>query len=76
MPGSIKSFKSKLLGVLSLGAIAATNAAAAGITMGADGSITGSFDLANVYVVGAAVFGAIATIAVISISIRMLRKAG
>ena len=66
--------KSKVLAFVGLG-LGAVNAVAADITMGADGAVTGTFNLTNVYAVGAAVFGALATIAAISICFRMIRKA-
>lgn len=58
---------------LGLGAI---NATAADLTMGTDGAVTGTINLSNVYVVGAAVFGALAAIAVVSIAFKMIRKVG
>jgi hypothetical protein len=58
---------------LGLGAV---NATAADLTMGTDGVVTGTINLSNVYVVGAAVFGALAAIAVVSIAFRMIRKVG
>nr|DAW36602.1 MAG TPA: coat protein [Inoviridae sp.] len=65
--------KSAFLAIgLGLGAVSAT---AADLTMGTDGTVTGTFNLSNVYAVGAAVFGALATIAAISICFRMIRKA-
>lgn len=66
--------KSKVLVFVGLG-LGAVNAVAADITMGSDGTVTGTFNLTNVYAVGAAVFGALATIAAISICFRMIRKA-
>jgi len=68
-----KKAKSKLV----LGAVAsagAINATAADLTMGTDGAVTGTINLSNVYVVGAAVFGALAAIAVVSIAFKMIRK--
>lgn len=61
--------------VLGLG-LGAVNATAADLTMGTDGTVTGTINLANVYAVGAAVFGALAAIAVVSIAFRMIRKVG
>lgn len=58
---------------LGLGAV---NAIAADLTMGNDGVVTGTINLANVYAVGAAVFAALAAIAVVSIAFRMIRKVG
>lgn len=58
---------------LGLGAV---NATAADLTMGTDGVVTGTINLSNVYVVGAAVFGALAAIAVVSIAFKMIRKVG
>lgn len=58
---------------LGLGAV---NATATDLTMGTDGTVTGNINLSNVYVVGAAVFGALAAIAVVSIAFRMIRKVG
>lgn len=66
--------KSKVLAFVGLG-LGAVNAVAADITMGSDGTVTGTFNLTNVYAVGSAVFGALATIAAISICFRMIRKA-
>lgn len=62
-----------VVGGLSLGAV---NSVAADITMAADGTVSGTFNLTNLYVVGAAVFAAVATVAVLSLSIKFLRKAG
>ena len=67
-------FKSKVLALFSLGSVSAF--AATGLTMSTDGTVSGSFDLSNVYVIGGAVFAALAAIAVISIAFKMVRKAG
>ena len=70
----LSGLKSLFLAVgLGLGAMSAT---AADLTMGTDGTVTGTINLANVYAVGAAVFGALAAIAVVSIAFRMIRKVG
>ena len=70
----LSGLKSAFLAVgLGLGAMSAT---AADLTMGTDGTVTGTINLANVYAVGAAVFGALAAIAVVSIAFRMIRKVG
>lgn len=75
MPKFLSTAKGKAtsLVIASAGAI---NATAADLTMGTDGTVTGTINLANVYVVGAAVFGALAAIAVVSIAFRMIRKVG
>ena len=66
--------KSAFLAIgLGLGAMSAT---AADLTMGSDGAVTGTINLSNVYAVGAAIFGALAAIAVVSIAFRMIRKLG
>lgn len=75
MPKFLSTAKGKAtaLFIASAGAI---NATAADLTMGTDGTVTGTINLANVYAVGAAVFGALAAIAVVSIAFRMIRKVG
>ena len=75
MPKFLSTTKGKAtaLVIASAGAI---NATAADLTMGTDGTVTGTINLSNVYVVGAAVFGALAAIAVVSIAFRMIRKVG
>lgn len=40
------------------------------------GVVSGTFDLTNVYKIGAVVFAALAAIAVLSIAFKMIRKAG
>ena len=67
-----KGLKSKVLGLFALGSVAM----AEGITMSDTGVVSGSFDLTNVYKIGAAVFAALAAIAVLSIAFKMIRKAG
>ena len=64
--------KSKVLGLVALGSVAM----AEGITMSDTGVVSGSFDLTKVYKNGAAVFAALAAIAVLSIAFKMIRKAG
>lgn len=64
--------KSKVLGLFALGSVAM----AEGLTMSDQGVVSGAFDLSNVYKIGAAVFAALATIAVLTIAFRMVKKAG
>lgn len=64
--------KSKVLGLFALGSVAM----AEGITMSDAGVVSGTFDLTNIYKIGAAVFAALAAIAVLSIAFKMIRKAG
>lgn len=75
MPKFLSTAKGKAtaLVIASAGAI---NATAADLTMGTDGTVTGTINLANVYAVGSAIFGALAAIAVVSIAFRMIRKIG
>ena len=77
MPKFLSTVKGKLATGVAIASIGAMNAAAATkLTMGTDGTVTGDIDLANVYAVGAAVFAALAAIAVVSIAFRMIRKIG
>lgn len=76
MPKFLSTVKGKLATALVIASAGAINATAADLTMGTDGTVTGTINLANVYAVGAAVFGALAAIAVVSIAFRMIRKVG
>lgn len=76
MPKFLSTAKGKITTAVAVVSVCAMNAAATDLTMGTDGTVTGTINLANVYAVGAAVFGALAAIAVVSIAFRMIRKVG
>lgn len=66
--------KGKVLGVFTLGSLAATNAMAEGITFAKDTGFAGSFDLTYFYSAIGIVVTAIAIVAAIGLGIRQFRK--
>ncbi|WP_169940136.1 hypothetical protein [Campylobacter sp. RM15925] len=72
MPKFLSGLKAKVLSLFALGSVALADT----LTMSDQGVVSGTFDLANVYKIGAAVFAALATIAVLTIAFRMVKKAG
>lgn len=69
-----KSAKSKVLALLSVGFLGASNAIAAGITFQKDTGFGGEFDLTYFYSAIGIVVTAIAIVAAISVGIRQFRK--
>ncbi|WP_169778811.1 hypothetical protein [Campylobacter curvus] len=64
-------FKSKVLALFSLGAVSAF--AATGVTMGADGAVTGSLDLTTFYGVAGVVIVALGAVFAVKTGLRLLR---
>ena len=72
MKNLFSSIKAKILAVVGLGAVAATNAAAA-ISMDNTGAVTGSFELGTFYGVAGAVLAAAGVIWAVKAGIRIIR---
>ena len=72
--GFLKTFKSKVLAVVGLAAVGATNSMAAVTFDGTTGTFSGIFDLAPYYSAVGIIIGAIAVIAAIGLAIRQFRK--
>lgn len=72
MPKFLSGLKAKVLSFILLGSVALADS----LTMSDTGVVSGSFDLSNVYKIGAAIFAVLSAIAVVSICFRLLRKVG
>lgn len=72
MPKFLSTLKAKVLAALSLGAIAATNAAAE-ITMSSQGVVSGNLELGTFYGLAVAVCVALAAIWAVKAGLRLIK---